>query len=622
MERGEEQPGGRSTPSAPLRAATSLPTLEPRGRDTADLLHKVHGFYCVKNEDDLRECMEGLNTLFSRAVDMEMDEAESPKPAKPKKAPRSTATPRSPRSAAYLAQATEILASEDPALLISLLDSPDMTRALNITGIRKEDLKPKTREHFLKERHRAWHVPVEIAAMRFKHHEKARRNSLALLLQVLETDETPQPDPVKDFDRELDHERHLLEEMIRGRLRYEKILEKEAEMIRRKRDKFLVQENGVFHRKADESRLAELKDHMHKERGEANRAKMERVQQQRRLLEQTRQLNAEARHRFEQSRSANTKKEKHDRLKQKQLLDEDRERRRLQVAEDAKESDRQRRELIELAVQEKVSSIVAPDLTEAYLQEKRSLTLRKNLIAKEHKRLSQQEREITVQRMKNIQAHKKEEAAKKIQATYQRVDNLKEVRRAILQERNRIHVLTRSRKAHCRGLRDEMDLLPGPGEYNVRWAEKPRGGCIGHASAHDAVQATPGPGAYEYNGSIADEGRNSGPTFPKSRALATLEASIGPGPGQYIDPLAPAKSLGPSFSLATLSPLELSLRHAAELPAPCDYSTTTGTPGYAKATKDFKRSLHAMTTSYLVASKDKEEIMIDKDVHALETVES
>ncbi|KDO27681.1 hypothetical protein SPRG_07310 [Saprolegnia parasitica CBS 223.65] len=412
-----------------LKASSVRQLPELPARDAMDVLQKVHGFYQVKNEDDLRQCMEGLNALFNRALDLELDEEHKPAP-RVKKAPRpaSTSTPRSPRSAAYLDRAAEILAATDPHALSSLLESPGMRHALNVTGIRPEDLVPKTHADFVRERDRAWTVPPEIAAMRFKHYEKARKSSVALLLQVAESQEIPSSDDAKDFDRELDHERRLLEDMIRGRLRYEKVLEKEAEMIRRKRAKFLVQENGVFRRRGDEPPA--FKDHVHAERSETNRLKMERVRAQRQLLEQTKQENADARRRYEQSRATQTKKEKDDQLKLKRVLGDERERKRLQVIEDARELDRQRRECIELAVHER------------------------------RKRLAQHAREVTVQRAKKIQSFKTDEASKKLHATTERVDNLKEIRRAILQERNRIHVLTRSRKAHCKSLRDEIDVLP------------------------------------------------------------------------------------------------------------------------------------------------------------------
>ncbi|OQS03238.1 hypothetical protein THRCLA_04468 [Thraustotheca clavata] len=577
------------TPLRTISSHGSLPNL-PSSPKVPDVMAKVHGFYRVNNEDDLRLSIEGLNSLFNQALDMENGECSTPKP-KQKKQIKESIPVRSPRSAEYWDKAVAILDAKDQQFFSQLLESPEMTSAFNITGIRKEELLLKPRSEFQKECNRAWSVPPEVAALRFELYEKMRRSSLALLLHVIDSQEPPSSAAPHDFDRQLENERHLLEGMIRGRLRYEK-----------------VQESGVFHRRAEENHTPHLKDEAHAERCEINRLKMERVQKQRALLEQARQENSQARQRYEQSRIANTQKEKDDQIKQKRLIDEERERKRHQVVEDAKECDRQRREMIESAVQEK----------EAYLREKRDLVAKENMIAKERKRLAQQEREMTVQRMKNIQAYQKDEAAKRIQATNRRVDNLKEIRRAIVQERNRIHVLTRNRQGHIRDLREEISLSPGPGEYDIHWLKNIRGGYVGQSTSKlsNSLYPTPGPGAYEYLGTMSEDMKKSGLSFGKSKYSDSMLASINPGPGQYIDPLKVLKSPGPSFAQATVTPLEV--KHAAELPAPCDYSENHATKHYSKSTKEFKRALHTMTTAYLQACKGKEEIMIDKDIHALE----
>ncbi|CAK4464294.1 unnamed protein product [Aphanomyces euteiches] len=367
---------------------------------------------------------------------------------------------------------------------------------------------------------------------------------LALLLQVAsdnsQVQERPSTSSGQDYDRELAHEHKLLEAMIKGRLKYEKILEKEAEKIFKKRAKYVVMENGVPLRNAEETYSAQLRQQMNAEKCDLNRAKMERVQKQRELLEETKKQNADARRRYEQSKLEHCKQEKDVLTREKKAIEEKRQKKRQQS-----------------------------------------------------KRLMNQEREANVLHIKNVQAFKKAQAAKKIAANYRRIDNLN-----------------------------------GPGEYNPPLSVPTSGGGGGAWSPLpngptdiQKLHETPGPGAYEDTNSIQHSMKYTGTTFAKSRLLNTLEMQLGPGPGQYISSAKSStlnKNNGPLFLSSNVpSPFELALRRAAELPAPCDYSPTTH-KDVTRSTIDFRRALHTMTTSYLLASKDKEDIMIDTDINAFE----
>ncbi|CAK5220221.1 unnamed protein product [Aphanomyces euteiches] len=402
---------------------------------------------------------------------------------------------------------------------------------------------------------------------------------LALLLQVAsdnsQVQERPSTSSGQDYDRELAHEHKLLEAMIKGRLKYEKILEKEAEKIFKKRAKYVVMENGVPLRNAEETYSAQLRQQMNAEKCDLNRAKMERVQKQRELLEETKKQNADARRRYEQSKLEHCKQEKDVLTREKKAIEEKRQKKRQQS-----------------------------------------------------KRLMNQEREANVLHIKNVQAFKKAQAAKKIAANYRRIDNLNEVKRAIVDERKRIHKLARIRYNNCKHLSEEIRLTPGPGEYNPPLSVPTSGGGGGAWSPLpngptdiQKLHETPGPGAYEDTNSIQHSMKYTGTTFAKSRLLNTLEMQLGPGPGQYISSAKSStlnKNNGPLFLSSNVpSPFELALRRAAELPAPCDYSPTTH-KDVTRSTIDFRRALHTMTTSYLLASKDKEDIMIDTDINALE----
>ncbi|RHZ30005.1 hypothetical protein DYB26_006838 [Aphanomyces astaci] len=369
---------------------------------TSQVLKDVRGFYQVTNEDDLLQCMEGLNALFNRAVEFEsptkqlkQSQPSPPAARRPKTAAAAGAlTPRSAKQKEYEDQAIEIL-NGPPRQLEDLLQ-------------------PKTRDDFTKEKHRAWSVPEDVASLRFKHYDKTRKHNLALLLQVAAEERPQVDDPNTETDhckysKELAHEHKLLQEMIKGRLKYEKILEKEAAKLARKRTQYLVLDHGVPLRRPGES------DAVH-------------------------------------------------------------------VLHEAKASDLQRRVGIQSTLDDKT------------------------------KRLVSQEREANVAHMKNVQAFQKQLAARKIQANYRRIDNLKEVKQAIVAERNRIHKLAGIRYSHCKDLSDEIRLTP----------------------------------------------------------------------------------------------------------APCDYSPSTFPRDMAASTVEFKRALHTMTTSYLLASKCKTDIMIDADINALE----
>ncbi|RHX98199.1 hypothetical protein DYB36_006148 [Aphanomyces astaci] len=369
---------------------------------TSQVLKDVRGFYKVTNEDDLLQCMEGLNALFNRAVEFEsptkqlkQSQPSPPAARRPKTAAAAGAlTPRSAKQKEYEDQAIEIL-NGPPRQLEDLLQ-------------------PKTRDDFTKEKHRAWSVPEDVASLRFKHYDKTRKHNLALLLQVAAEERPQVDDPNTETDhckysKELAHEHKLLQEMIKGRLKYEKILEKEAAKLARKRAQYLVLDHGVPLRRPGES------DAVH-------------------------------------------------------------------VLHEAKASDLQRRVGIQSTLDDKT------------------------------KRLVSQEREANVAHMKNVQAFQKQLAARKIQANYRRIDNLKEVKQAIVAERNRIHKLAGIRYSHCKDLSDEIRLTP----------------------------------------------------------------------------------------------------------APCDYSPSTFPRDMAASTVEFKRALHTMTTSYLLASKCKTDIMIDADINALE----
>ncbi|KAG9412219.1 hypothetical protein AC1031_015154 [Aphanomyces cochlioides] len=196
------------------------------------VLKNVRGFYQVKNETDLISCMENLNSLFNRAIDMETTPSDEPSsaPAKkqtnrPPRRPQTALSPRSVQLQEFTNQADELL-SGDPNQLKKLLlvQTPEMRPAMNETGITKEELASKSIEDFTKEKHRqysmtlwaerlisgvVWQVPREIAEMRLKHYEKSRKNSLALLLQVAsdnsQVQERPSTSSGQDYDRELAH---------------------------------------------------------------------------------------------------------------------------------------------------------------------------------------------------------------------------------------------------------------------------------------------------------------------------------------------------------------------------------------------------------------------------------
>ncbi|RQM25002.1 hypothetical protein B5M09_010159 [Aphanomyces astaci] len=373
---------------------------------TSQVLKDVRGFYQVTNEDDLLQCMEGLNALFNRAVEFEspikqlkQSQPSSPAARRPKTAAAAGAlTPRSAKQKEYEDQAIEIL-NGPPRQLEDLL----------------------------------------------QHYDKTRKHNLALLLQVAAEERPQVDDPNTETDhckysKELAHEHKLLQEMIKGRLKYEKILEKEAAKLARKRAQYLVLDHGVPLRRPGES------DAVH----------------------------------------------------------------------------------------------------EQALRDKKVAMLRHQLLQKETKRLVSQEREANVAHMKNVQAFQKQLAARKIQANYRRIDNLKEVKQAIVDERNRIHKLAGIRYSHCKDLSDEIRLTPGPGEYNP-------------------------------------------PPLTK-RATGGMWSPLPKGPTNQL--------------------------HAT--PAPCDYSPSTFPRDMAASTVEFKRALHTMTTSYLLASKCKTDIMIDADINALE----
>ncbi|RHZ32329.1 hypothetical protein DYB37_006450 [Aphanomyces astaci] len=413
------------------RPSTSSQNAASNDDTTSQVLKDVRGFYQVTNEDDLLQCMEGLNALFNRAVEFEsptkqlkQSQASSPAARRPKTASAAGAlTPRSAKQKEYEDQAIEIL-NGPPKQLEYLLQVP----AMNATGIVYDELQPKTRDDFTKEKHRAWSVPEDVVTLRLKHYEKTRKHNLALLLQVAAEERPQVDDPNTETDhckysKELAHEHKLLQEMIKGRLKYEKILEKEAAKLARKRAQYLVLDHGVPLRRPGESDAVHVRQQMNAEKADQNRAKMERVQHQRELLEQVRT---------------------------------------------------------------------------------KGIPLTKRLVS--------QEREANVAHMKNVQAFQKQLAARKIQANYRRIDNLKEVKQAIVAERNRIHKLAGIRYSHCKDLSDEIRLTP----------------------------------------------------------------------------------------------------------APCDYSPSTFPRDMAASTVEFKRALHTMTTSYLLASKCKTDIMIDADINALE----
>ncbi|CAK4863627.1 unnamed protein product [Aphanomyces euteiches] len=383
-------------------------------------------------------------------------------------------------------------------------------------------------------------------------------------------------------------------------------------------------ENGVPLRNAEETYSAQLRQQMNAEKCDLNRAKMERVQKQRELLEETKKQNADARRRYEQSKLEHCKQEKDVLTREKKAIEEKRQKKRQQVIAEAKRSDQERRQNIQSTLDDKA---IPPGL-EASLQEKRRTTQWQSMLRKESKRLMNQEREANVLHIKNVQAFKKAQAAKKIAANYRRIDNLNEVKRAIVDERKRIHKLARIRYNNCKHLSEEIRLTPGPGEYNPPLSVPTSGGGGGAWSPLpngptdiQKLHETPGPGAYEDTNSIQHSMKYTGTTFAKSRLLNTLEMQLGPGPGQYISSAKSStlnKNNGPLFLSSNVpSPFELALRRAAELPAPCDYSPTTH-KDVTRSTIDFRRALHTMTTSYLLASKDKEDIMIDTDINAFE----
>ncbi|RHY27881.1 hypothetical protein DYB32_006458 [Aphanomyces invadans] len=499
------------------------------------VLKNVRGFYQVKNEDDLLQCMEGLSALFSRAVELETDVGTPSTPVKPPKPHPSPArrpktatpcalTPRSAQQKEYFDQAIEIL-NGPPRQLTQFLQTPAIQAAMNATGIVADEFQRKTIDDFTKEKNR-WVSVATIAlaccdlSLRFKHYEKTRKNNLALLLQVAadgvhDVDEACDSG-VCDYSRELAHEHKLLEAMIKGRLKYEKILEKEAAKISKKRAQYLVVDNGVVLQRPGESESMALRQQMQAEKYVG-------------CMIPTRQQNADARRRFEKSKHESSAREKETSAKDKRMRDDDRQKKRQQVRP--------------LSLEHSPRSEPFSTTRQSRLRSATAVTFR---------RLMVQEREANVWHLKNVQAFKRKQAARKIQANYRRIDNLNEVKQAIVAERNRIHKLASIRYSHCKDLSEQ-------------------------------IRQTPGPGAYDDLDTLEHAMKTSGTTFAKSRLLHSLQAQLGP--------------------LAQ---------------APCDYSPSTFPRDVAPTTVDFKRALHTMTTSFVLASKSKHDIMIDTDINALE----
>lgn len=125
---------------------------------------------------------------------------------------------------------------------------------------------------------------------------------------------------------------------------------------------------------------------------------------------------------------------------------------------------------------------------------------------------------------------------------------------------------------------------PGPGEYDLQLKKKTIGGYMSNKTAAVELKTvTPGPGAYEPDGSTASMismKRNTGTLPFRGRGKSdvdwlVLEAKQRPGPGYY-NLSAPKKSGGKFGSASLKSDLDARIAYKRDIPGPGAYEIDPG----------------------------------------------
>jgi len=494
-------------------------------------------------------------------------------------------------------------------LLKSKQHDPMFLEACKSVGVRYENLLPKEKEDFAHKENRAQQLdPVE-QMERFNHFKRQREIKLALV--VAQEDRTILQYKARDqnnsrnfqklghtFHTRLEQEEKALTAMDRARAKYERVLEHDNHGVVERRQTAMARQALMENRHAiiDAMKAASVKQLKKKGRERAALIKK----------------NVEASRKQKAIKTGKLRKAQEERLAQ---VNEFIEQKKKNVKSTASKT-KMVQERNKKAAEEK---LVAQELErqetkakyhrkEKHLQKLRTQREREKEQKKLERQLDMAIRMQKAERIRKAKLYKRQRLIDNINNETKRMEQVKEMRAAIADERRNIMRMEKIRRDDWRNSnRVERDITPGPGAYEIGSTLKNTGGAWGKftpKSEWDWIELngalTPGPGQYSNGRSTL---KKSGGVISEFRPKTDVEISMAraaaiPGPGYYKPKQVQSKAGATFGNFNPKSELDVLIDTAKELPGPGQYDKPM--PRLRKPTlDDLKRHFNMSTVAKL-----------------------
>jgi len=510
-------------------------------------------------------------------------------------------------------QQADMLASDHEMLKQKLRDKIFID-ACYLRGVEPASLLPKNISDFRTAPDRALVLSPEEQQMRYQSFETNRRQLLALVVSQETASRAKQTRDKKKtnerynklsgtFKSKLAKEQKMLERMKNARSKYERVLETENDLIqttvRDSASKKLNQSARTEHISQMKSRIKQQLKHKAAERSKRIASRVQARRDEEENWKRMQRMKMEAKQK-KVDRYLHNKSSNHSALAQKKKMAEAKRKQRRKQAKEREEAERQRL----------LRKMGSKGNTVARLKAEKEERRQRNKVQKQ---LKSQQRQEKAERVRRAKQYEKQKLIDKMQANYQRMESMKQMKHAI--ERKRRDLLRQEqirRDEWKQRTAVERAITPGPGAYAVPSTLNKSGGAWGKFKPKTELdiiiaraKSMPAPGEYGVGtGTTLSAAGGSWSMYkPKSDVEWAMErAAKTPGPGEYQPK--PIKS-GGTASFGNFTPkseLDLVILRAAESPAPGQYQPVN-VPKRRKKLSELQKEFQVSTKAVMFAAK-------------------
>jgi hypothetical protein len=515
-----------------------------------------------------------------------------------------------------ISEEARVLAHDGP-LLKQKLRSDVFKEACRRCGVDIRRLVPRRLASFRREKNSIIELDAETTRLRFMAFEEQR---LALLTLVLDRELEAQ----KHLDRRVDYnlsthnslvsslQKHLSKEkeamrkMRLNRSKYERVVDVENNAIIRKRETSYKRLDAL---RGKHEEIAKMKaDVVQKmvRRGEINQKKLKLTNEERRKREQQQKDLI-----LRQMREREIRVSRFQRAKRHQGIEKKKAQKRGNFLRSQR---RQRARDLEQQTKDEMRQRMTDKNVHVERVARQKESERKRI--KTMRRLKNQARRENSERLRAAQAYEKELMAKRLEENNERMEKIKEMRRAIEDQRKHLLREEAIRRDRWRSrTRLQRDITPGPGAYEIKSTLNPRGGSMARrvptewdTIARHAAES-PGPGHYDAaRSSLSDRNGTISEFTPMTDIDWKIKnAAAVPGPGHY-EPRPVGKTFSASFGAYVPKHfVDIAAAKGRSTPAP-GYSAGPVVPARRKKLRHIQKELSVDREAVLFAAKMRQEV--------------